>query len=426
MSVGVGLALAGLTAYAFLAISDRALDEQSYSALGALWVFIFLIGPGFYIPLEQEVGRAISERRALGQGGGPVVRKAARLAVGLGAILVVVSLATSPLLLDRLFDDHTLLFVGFLIGIVGYAALHLVRGAYSGNGQFGAYGGLFGSEGVLRVAGCIALAIIGVDNVGWYGIVMGAAPLLALGVALSRNRDFDQPGPPARYSELSSNLGWLLGASVFTQLLVNCAPLAAKILADDSESHAAGRILNGLLIARIPLFFFQAVQAALLPKLAAQAAEGRHDDFKQGLQRLMIGVIGVGVIGTAAAISIGPTVVEILFGQPELGEELTRTDLGYLAAASAFIMIAVTFAQALIALNGHSRAALGWAVGVLGFVVVTAIGTDVVTRVERGFLAGTCVATVVLGALLSARMRDQMPDSAAPLYEAVSHEFVEP
>ncbi len=422
--MGAGLAIGGLTAYTFLAVAKRSLTDDAYSSLGAMWAFVFLVGPGFYLPVEQEVGRAISARRALGIGGWPVMRKAAVLAGGLAAVLLVVSLAISPILVDKLFDHEWWLFAGFLIAIVTFSAMHLVRGGYSGNGHFGAYGFIFGAEGFLRLAGCIILAVIGVEQAGPYGVVMGVAPLVTLVIVLGRNRDFRQPGPEADWQELTVALWWLLAASVFAQLLVNCAPIAAKLLADDSEKQVAGHILSGLLIARIPLFFFQAVQAALLPKLAAQAAEGRHDDFRQGLRRLTIGVAGVGVIGSLVALTIGPTVVKIMF---EKDTDLTRTDLLFLAAASACIMLGLTFAQALIALGSHAAAAAGWGAGVVAWFVVTAIPSDdLLMRVERGFLSGTVIAAAALGALLRQRLKGVTTASAQDLYEAVAHEFVEP
>ena len=44
-----------------------------------------------------------------------------------------------------------------------------------------------------------------------------------------------------------------------------------------------------MLLARIPLFMFQAVQAALLPRLSRLAAKGELDEFRAGLKRLLYG-----------------------------------------------------------------------------------------------------------------------------------------
>src|SRR5687768_148399 len=101
VAAGVGYALSGLTIYAFLAIAARALGPERYDPLATLWAITFLAAPGFYYPVEQEVGRALSDRRARGLGGGPVVRLAALVVLWFVAGLTVIALATSPLLLDE-------------------------------------------------------------------------------------------------------------------------------------------------------------------------------------------------------------------------------------------------------------------------------------------------------------------------------------
>ena len=169
-----------------------------------------------------------------------------------------------------------------------------------------------------------------------------------------------------------------------------------QVLADAEEKGkhgVAGRFLNGLIIARIPLFMFQAVQAALLPKLAHLAGAGRHEDFKAGLKRLLAVVVAIGSLATVTAFAIGPFVVTTMFGKDF---RLSHTDLGYLAAASAVYMLALALAQALIALANYPRVVVGWAVGLVAFVVVTALSSDLLPRVEQGFLAGSTVSAAMM------------------------------
>ena len=73
-SVGAGLAVSGITTYGFQILAFRGLSKPNYAALNALWVFVFVLAPGVFLPLEQEVGRALAARRVRGVGGGPVVR----------------------------------------------------------------------------------------------------------------------------------------------------------------------------------------------------------------------------------------------------------------------------------------------------------------------------------------------------------------
>ncbi|MEY2589667.1 MAG: hypothetical protein QOJ67_1651, partial [Acidimicrobiaceae bacterium] len=71
--------MAGVSAYGFLVLSARVLGKAEYAPLSVLWAAVFLAGPGFFLPLEQEVSRALAARRALGLGTGPVLRRAAML-----------------------------------------------------------------------------------------------------------------------------------------------------------------------------------------------------------------------------------------------------------------------------------------------------------------------------------------------------------
>ena len=421
-SVGAGLLVGGVTAYGYLAISGRVLGPERYASLSALWFLAFLAGPGFFLPLEQEVGRAVAARRALGTGGAPVIRRAA-LAGGLLALgLVVVTLATSQLLLDHLFDDDALLLLAFAFLLVGYFLVHLLKGTLSGNGRFGSYGMLLGAEGFFRMAGCVALAVAGVERAGAFGLLIGLAPFAAIVVPLVRERGLLIPGPEAPWSELSVSLGYLLVGAVLAQGLVNAAPLAAKILATPGEQEAAGKFIAGVVIARIPVFLFQAVQAALLPKLAGLASAGKHGDFRHGLKRVLAAMSVLGLVATLVALVIGPWALRVLFGAEF---ELGHRDLGFLAAASSIYMLALALAQALIALSAHQRVAVSWFLSIVIFVVVTALGSDLLFRVELAYLVASAAGALTLAAFLVRRM-SQLPVEEPPLGVVIAPEYVEP
>jgi O-antigen/teichoic acid export membrane protein len=396
LAVGAGLIVSGITSYGFLAISARALGPERYAPLGVLWALTYVVCPGVFLPLEQEVGRALSSRRAKGLGGGPLIHRAA-LAGGVAAVvLIALTAASSPLSLAHLFSHKVLLLVALMLALGGYYVEFLVRGVLSGNGRFKPYGVILGAEAFLRMVACAVLAIVGVNTVGPYGVIIGLSPIAATLLGVRKERNLVTPGPDAPWSELSSALGYLLAASVMAQLLVNAGVFAVQILADAEEKGkhgVAGRFLNGLIIARIPLFMFQAVQAALLPKLAHLAGAGRHADFKAGLKRLLAVVVAIGVLATVTAFAIGPFVVTTMFGKDF---RLSHTDLGYLAAASAVYMLALALAQALIALANYPRVVIGWAVGLVVFTVVTAVQHDLLPRVERGFLAGSVASAAVM------------------------------
>ena len=225
---------------------------------------------------------------------------------------------------------------------------------------------MHGSEGIIRLALCVALFAAGVGTPWLYGLALVLPPFGAIALALRGQRGLMQPGPVAPYSELSGALSLLLLGSVLAQLLSYASFLAANILATPGEKASVGLFITGLFIARIPILLFQAVQAALLPKLAGLAGEGRHDDFRAGMRKLVLIVIGLGILGTIAAATIGPFVGELLFGKDKF--ILGHRDLALLALGSGCFILALTLAQGLIALRGYAAAAVSWMVGIVAFV----------------------------------------------------------
>jgi O-antigen/teichoic acid export membrane protein len=425
-AVGAGLIVAGVSAYGFLFVAHKAISETEYSPLGTLWSLVFLVGPGLFLPLEQEISRALAERRARHQGGLPVVRRAATIGVGLGLAVLVLLIATARWSTDRLFDGQILLLLGLALGLAGALAGHLTRGCLSGTGQFKGYGTYLGADGFIRVLGAVLCLVVGVNTAGPFGVAIGIAGLLAVPVALSVQRPELDEGPEAAFREVSSALGYLLMASLFAFALMNIGPVLVKLMADESQAEAAGRFVNGVVVARIPLFLFQAVQASLLPKLSALAHSGQLVDFRRGLNRLLVVVAGLALAGTVGGFVLGPFVVEIMFPDADLSG---RT-MGLLAAGAGLYMLALACAQAVIALGGHRDQALGWAAG-FGALVVTvlvAATDDLFLRVEVGLLAGSAVAFVAMAGLLMRRLAASGPLTIASgdLIEALHDVPIEP
>jgi O-antigen/teichoic acid export membrane protein len=218
---------------------------------------------------------------------------------------------------------------------------------------------------------------------------MAITPFIAVGVALFRQHGLLEPGPDAPWGELTQNLGWLLMGTASISLIVQGGTIAVNHLATSSQQAAAGQFLNGLQTARIPLFLFQAVLASLLPKLSRQAEMGQLDAFIAGLRRLVITILGLGVLAVLAAAVAGPAVIHLVFGKET---SLTRWDLAILAASYILIMATICIDQGLVALHAHSRMAIGWFCALLVFAGVTSLGTELFRRVELGLLSSAVFA----------------------------------
>ena len=406
--MGIALLIAGIATYAFFKIGNVAVGgDKAFAPITALWFATFALAPGFFLPLEQELGRALAHRRALGQGTAPVVKKVVQLGVALTISVVAVIAIASPWIAEIYFGGNWFMVVALVLAFASYAPAHLARGICSGNGRFRSYAVITGSDGVIRILLCIALAIIGVTAVGAYGLAVAIAPLFAVAFVYKRGQLANDDGPPASWSEVTPNLGWLLLGSVFAASLLNAGPIAASLLANDDQDVLVTQFGQGVLLARIPLFLFQAVQAALLPRLSRLAAQGELDEFRSGLKRLMMVVLVVGFVGTTGAFLIGPWALEVVFDA-----DLTGRTLALLAFSSACYMVALATAQAVIALKGHALVSIGWGIGVIAFIIGTWQGSDdVFRRVEIGLLASSIAAMVTFGLTLRYKlMMGVVPD----------------
>jgi O-antigen/teichoic acid export membrane protein len=398
--VGIGLFIAGFTSYAFFKVGQLALGKEDFKPIVALWFTTFALVPGFFMPVEQELGRALAHRRALKQGGRPVVRRMLPLTVGLAAILIIGIAASSSWLTQDMFDGHWVVTLALVLSISFYAPMHLARGIASGSGRFVAYGTVMAVDGLVRITACVLLWQLRVTSVGAYALAVAVSPLVAASVVFVRGETKTDDGPPATYSEITPNLGWLLLGTIMAAALVNAGPLGVDFLANASDAEKVTAFGNGVLLSRVPLFLFQAVQAALLPRLARLAAKGDLEEFRHGFSLLLKVVTAVAVLGTVGSFVLGPPILTMVY---EGG--LDRRTLTLLALASGMYMLALAVSQGVIALQGHKFVAVGWLSAMIGFLAVTTFASDdLFLRVELGLVAGSTVALAVFSYAFRARM----------------------
>jgi O-antigen/teichoic acid export membrane protein len=409
LTVGVGLLLAGVCTYAFLAIAGHALSAERYSAFAGFWALLFVVAPGIFLPLEQELARAIAARRARGDGGGPVVRRCALLGGGFLVILIAGSGIAFGAIDSHLLGGDGVLMVALLVGLVAYCTEHIARGTLSGNGRFRAYGILLGSEGIYRVGFCAALAAAHVTSPGPYGLALVGGSFAAVLTAVVRERRLATPGSHSSNAEVTTALGSLLVASLATQFMFNGGTVVVQLLASPSEQRAAGTFLNGRVLAFVPLFLFQAVTAALLPRLSALHSRQARAEFQRTLLRLLMFVGALGTLAIAGAFVLGPTVLRLVFG-PNFS--LSSRDLVLLAASATAMMAAQALGQGLIARSNYQGVVAGWLAGVATFFTVVLAVHPLLLRVELGLLGGGLAAAAVLLLLQPSLWRAAAPTAA--------------
>ena len=238
-------------------------------------------------------------------------------------------------------------------------------------------------------------------QLGAYALAAVVAPIIGVLIVFFLGELKMQDGPPASWSEITPNLGWLLGGSIFAAALVNAGPITVALLGDSAPAKQVTLFGNAVLLSRVPLFLFQAVQAALLPRLTRLAARQAINEFRSGLYQLVVLVIGVGVLGTIGAFAIGPNVLDLVYGGG-----IDRRTITLLALASAIYMLALALAQAVIALNGHKHVALGWSLAFVAYVLtVWQASDDLFLRVEIALVVSSVVGLISLAASLRMQLR---------------------
>jgi O-antigen/teichoic acid export membrane protein len=418
--VACALLVAGVATYLFFSIGKSAVGgNDEFAPLSSLWFATFALAPGFFLPLEQELGRGLGQRRAVGQGGRPVVAKVARLGFLLGGLVALAIICLSPLITSAYFDDNWVMLVALVVAFCAYAPAHIARGICSGSGRFRSYAVVIGSDGVVRVTLCTVFALLGITAIGPYAFLIALSPLVGIGYVASKGQLRTSDGPEASWKEVTPNLGWLLLGSVFAAGLLNAGPVLVNILSEDTPAAEAAVTAfgYGVLLARIPLFMFQAVQAALLPRLSRLAAAGNFNEFRNGLRRLLVLVVGVGVVGSLGALAIGPFLLATVYDA-----ELDGVTLAILAAGSACYMVALALSQAVIALKGHSLVGLGWVTGAVALGLgVWLSSDDVFRRVEIGVL----VSSIAAMTFFAFALRYKLASGARPDDRSILEAFTE-
>ncbi len=423
-SLTFGLLLDGVASYVFLSAAGRDLGPDKFAVVSVLWVVLFLIGNGLFIPVEQELSRSIAARAARGSGWNSLVH---RVTIASGAVLVValvVGVVARDRFADSLFRGDVAFVWLLLFGLVGVWLMFVLRGVLSGEHRFHGYGLMFAADALGKALPGIGLLWWGALHPSAYGLIVAGSAYVGIAVAfaclrhrrrtapvvdLSTTTTTFRPAPGAPdvappWGQLSASMGFLLLTSFLSALAINIGTVAIEVIGSRVDADKAGIFLSGLVIARIPLFLFQAIQAIVLPRLSRLAALGDLAGFRSDLRRLNVAMAACTTFAVLGAAALGPLAVKVLFG--EEFALLGARDMALLTLASMLMTAALTLNQAQIALHHQRQTGWPWGLATVAFLAIVATnGRDLFLRVELGMVAAGLVASALVALLVTLELR---------------------
>jgi O-antigen/teichoic acid export membrane protein len=392
-SVLSGVVGAGFFTYLFLGLAGRTLGPEEMAPVSTLWAMVFIVGPGLFLPAQQELARILGGQRDV-RGGRSGARRVS-VAVGVVALAAVTAgLLARTWVTDRLLSGSEALFWCFLGAVVAFAVNYVTRGVLAGLGDFRSLGLIQALESLLRLVISAMCVLSGWRSAVVFGVALAVAPVLAaLVVSRAGRRLRLTRGTPVGWREAGTAVSWLLLASFMMQLLANAGPIAVQLQTEDGEQEVVAEFFGALVIARAALFLFQALQATVLPNLAELIATGRAAEVRHAIRRLVWLCLGLTLVSTLAAYLLGGVALRLLFGP---GYEVDPRTMAVLAAASSIQVMGIALSGAAIAARAYVINALGWLIGCVTFAGAMALPGDVFVRVESAYFLGCLASTTVL------------------------------
>ncbi len=405
-----GLGVLAGTAYLTLVLAGRLLGAAAFAGISVLYVLISSFTTGLFLPVEQEIARRRGHERGSATFDPSLVRRAVVVSMVAAIAISLLALAAYPVSL-RLLGGSWGLLGALCVALPGYACCFVSRGVFAGSRELGRYGLQLGVEGTFRLLGVLCLVVAGAHSVAAVGWLFGAAPWIALAASLVGRTAHLPAGTVSIVTgdPILSALGLLLISSLAAQLLVNAGPVIIQLLATPAERAQAGAFLAALVVVRIPVFLFTAVQPSFLPAMAAHSAVDRKADFIALTRRVLTICLVLTVVSTVVTTAAGPLLIRLLFGFRDGVGAVTFLAMG---VSVGLCLAAMILAQALLGRGMHAWTTAGWLIGLAAMLAGTALPGSAVDRATTGFLLGTAAAACTYAVLLAAALR-RWPSPAA-------------
>ena len=391
-AAGVGAASLASAAvgYIVIVVAARTLDKQDNAAFLTFWSVVFLV-IGVLGGIAVETTRAAKTSRSLDSYGsqgadapgeqrrprmGPVA-----LAVGLGTGLVLA--AASPLWAMPIFGTYA----GSLVPVVCltaafYAGHAVMMGQFGGLQRWNSYARLIASESVARLVVLVVVVLIGatVAGLAWATAAGSAAWLLFMLLSPQSRRAFLMRADTGLRPYLRTVWHACMAAAASASLVVGF-PVLLRLTTSDAVYLESAALLMALSLTRAPLMIpLQAYQGVAITHFMSRRSEGL-----KAVAPIFGLVIGVAVVGAAAAWLLGPWLMVAFFGDHY---NMSGAVLAALTFDAGFLALLTLTGALTIASNRHRAYSLGWVTACLVSFALLWLPLDIDSRTVISLAAG--------------------------------------
>ena len=375
---------AAASGFVVMWIASWALDaEHGYNSFLAYWGLFFAC-TGLIDGITHETTRAVAaSRETQARGSANPWKLGAAIGVALAAVVLLVGLFA----MGRIVPTHPGTATGLLaFGLLSYAFQAVLSGILSGSGLWNRYAALVALDSGVRLVLAVVVWALGGGLVEFLAITVIGALSWAVILALAPVRvqlDVDRGAFVRR-------VGSAMVASGASAALITGFPTAASAAFPAATAGAAvAAINNAVMLTRAPVLVpLQRFQSALVVRFVE-----RRDTVYRALVAPVGAIMGVGLVGFAAAWLIGPWILRVAY-KPELFVD--GLTLGLLTFASAFMGMLMITGVAVLALERHAFYVAGWlAATATAFAVLFLAPWGVATTVVVALFAGPIVGALV-------------------------------
>ncbi|WP_182347294.1 polysaccharide biosynthesis protein [Tomitella gaofuii] len=396
---------AAAAGYVVMLLAGRQLGAAGYADFTVYWALFFTF-VGIANGLMQESTRAVSAEEAALAGAAPGGRTAtgrstspALLAAGVGFVMALLIVATSPLWASRVLQGHEVLGVGVLaVSVWTVAVQAALWGLAAGRGRWLLYACGMAADAALRLIVAVWAVAAGYGIVAFvFATVAGAVSWLLLLTASSGRTTLARRVHEAPRSFLRRTLQAMAASAATSVLIVGFPVLLAG--AESSELGAtAGSLLFAVTVTRAPLLVpLTSFQSAIIVYFVE-----RRSTLLRALALPLGAVAAVGAVGAALAWWVGPPLIRLV-GE---GFDMAGGPLAALVGGAVTTAALMLTGCATLASDRHRAYAAGWWAATGTAIIVLTLPWDITAATVTALVVGPLVGIAVhLSAALTAARR---------------------